>query len=370
MLNETKKNILFITYRSDLGGGPKHLYDLIKALSSKERINCFMASPLDRPFGPLYQKMAKKHFALPSHKFSIFKLWHLRAWAKKNKIDIIHSHGRGAGLYSRMLKSTKNIIIHTFHGVHSSSGFFNQLKLSLEKVLLYRTDLFICSSVDEKEKALQLKIAKENQVVIIANGINLQDFPGQPPIISKEPTKKINLGLVTRLDPIKGIDQLFYKFKNLLIFYPKRDFHLHIAGCGEQEQELKALIYRLALDSNITMHGPIHNIVEFLTGLDIFISHSHMEGMPLSVLEAMACHIPCLLSDVMGHNVLIENGTNGVLFEFNDGEDFNHKLLELIDNVDKTQQYTASAYKSVNEEYSLSLMCEKVINIYNKYQNH
>lgn len=99
-------NILMITLRTDMGGGPKHILDLISVLKSDKIIsgdNYFLASPLDEPFGSLLLSKFDQHLPLPHRKFNFVNFIKLYLYIHKHKVDIVHSHGRGAGIYSRLL---------------------------------------------------------------------------------------------------------------------------------------------------------------------------------------------------------------------------------------------------------------------------
>lgn len=113
------KNILMITLRSDIGGGSKHLNSVFDNL--KNDFSFYIASPIDEPFGIRWLgQLNDKFFRLPHRKFSLSYFIRLIRFVKKNKIRIIHAHGKGAGIYARLIKlfipSVK--IIFTWHGFH------------------------------------------------------------------------------------------------------------------------------------------------------------------------------------------------------------------------------------------------------------
>jgi len=102
--SENKINILFVNLRSGWGGAPKHIDLIIQNLFSI--YNIFVAAPIEEPYGTEWLKKlgTENYFELPYRKFSVLKFLKLRAFIKKNKIQIIHAHGKGAGVYARLLK--------------------------------------------------------------------------------------------------------------------------------------------------------------------------------------------------------------------------------------------------------------------------
>ncbi|MBU6154718.1 MAG: glycosyltransferase, partial [Bdellovibrionales bacterium] len=96
-----KPRILMISARADHGGGQKYLLELVRAIN--EQVDVFIAAPDEAPYGPKFRELSKDFFALPHRAFRLGVLIRLLIWARRHRIEIIHSHGRGAGYYSRLL---------------------------------------------------------------------------------------------------------------------------------------------------------------------------------------------------------------------------------------------------------------------------
>ena len=111
--------ILFITVRADFGGGPEHVYRLIDILTPE--IEAFVACPKDYPYWDRYQKLlgSDHMIEIPHRKFAVLRLVYLLRYVRCKGIELIHSHGKGAGAYGRILAFlTRKPCVHTFHGVH------------------------------------------------------------------------------------------------------------------------------------------------------------------------------------------------------------------------------------------------------------
>ena len=96
-----KKKILLITVRADTGGGPKHVYDILEGLQND--FDFFIAAPDNERYSNDYKALAKEFLPIPHRKFSLTTLLEIYLFCRKHNIQIIHSHGFGAGLYSRLL---------------------------------------------------------------------------------------------------------------------------------------------------------------------------------------------------------------------------------------------------------------------------
>ena len=132
-----KKKILYVSLRSGFGGATMHIDQLVQNFNNNYEIYC--AAPIEEPYGvEWFEKLGnKKYLKLPYRSFSLKYLFRLISFIKKNKIDIIHAHGKGAGIYARLAKVfTPNtflvLVIWNSHYKHSHmcNGCFMLVSLS------------------------------------------------------------------------------------------------------------------------------------------------------------------------------------------------------------------------------------------------
>ena len=329
-------NILLLSARSDLGGGPKHMFELMDYLTKEHpETMLYSGSPLDEPFGCQISKLSHRHINLKARTFHLFDFFKLLSLCHEKKIDIIHSHGRGAGLYSRLLALFGFKVIHTFHGAHFESGLKGSFKAFIDQFLKNLTGMFICVSSSEKEKAISLNFAIEDLTNLIPNCVDKQAFNHVQAQDLREHYKieknKQIWGTLTRLSSEKGnhllidlVNQKTELFENYVFL---------IAGEGPDLQFLQ----RKNSNDNIKFIGKEDNPISFLKGLDGYFSFSFGEGLPYSVLEATSCRIPCVLSNVSGHQ---EFKSVAQLFNINERDRFPTFLSEAKpSNLPKEFQY-------------------------------
>lgn len=316
-----KKKVLLITVRSDVGGGPKHVFDLLTYASS-ENFEFFVASPESEPFGRIFSEKAKGFFPLPHRKFSLTRLLKLVSYIEKNDIHIVHSHGRGAGIYSRPLSLFGIRVIHTFHGIHQPKTLSDKVKDFVEKVLGLLTDCFLFVSNSERDQAKKLGILNKGTNRVIPNGIALDTEDDDHGAMPPSPLK--NIGIISRFDPHKNVLRGIELFSKLASDSP--ELHLNIAGDGEQKGLALALVEELGISDKVTFHGFIDSPLEFLRQQDIYLSTSLGEGLPYTVLESMKVNTIPLISNVSGHiDILPPN----YLFDLENDEDFIQKFKSL-----------------------------------------
>lgn len=300
--------ILLITVRSDLGGGPRHMQQLISSLP--EDINIFVACPLDgNPYGKWWHenKRIKGVYDIPFRKFSIRALWGLRAFILSNQIEIIHSHGNGAGFYSRLLKiiCSQNKVVHTFHGVSTnySSAFKAFIVKGINRFFSHYTDAFICVSKGEKQIASEYGYLVESIAYVIYNGIPSQTI-----------NKKIDLAFtivtLSRFDYQKNMDLCF---KIARRFKANDKIRFVWVGDGPDYDRLK----RQAFDENLQIEfvGFSNEVMKYLVSSSIYLSTSRFEGLPYALLEAMSIGLPIVASDVVGNNEAVIHNRTGFLFK-------------------------------------------------------
>ena len=113
--------------------------------------------------------------------------------------------------------------------------------------------------------------------------------------------------------------------------------------------------------------GVIQDITEFLADKHIFVSFSRSEGLPISVLEAMSCKLPCLLSDVVGHRSFMnENGENCVLlFDPKNPDEFYNKLQVLYDPTQR-KKYGELGRKLIERNHDPNRWASETASIYPK----
>jgi glycosyltransferase involved in cell wall biosynthesis len=213
---------------------------------------------------------------------------------RKHKISIVHSHGFGAGLYSRSLKLLGAKVIHTFHGLHFNKGLRNQLKTHFEWVLKFFTDIHVTVSASESRKAQKLHIESQT----IPNGLSKEQLKKQKKNLNWPPQ---TIGCLSRLDPHKNVSQVIEIFHHWKKKHP--ELKLLIAGDGEQKNELIEKTKHEKLQNDVEFLG-FQKTYEFFDQVDLLVSASRGEGLPYTIMEAMAYGLPILISDVDGHKDL------------------------------------------------------------------
>lgn len=355
-----KKRILHISVRADIGGGPKHLKDLATTLST--HFDCYqaIAAPND-VFFESYQDIAQAVIEIPHRRFDVRKFFELRKFIQNNQIQIIHSHGRGAGIYSRLLSYVTNAkVVHTFHGIHRVKSLIGFFKDMFDRIFAHRVNHYICVSEDEKKKAEQsLYLTPDNHCSVVLNGVDAEFFRK----ISFPLTETYHIGCLCRFNFQKGIDlaiDCFQKFQQQL---RNQNIKIHIQGDGEDFKEMQEKIQQAQLEDFVFLPGSTNEPETFFKKIHCYISFARWEGLPLSVIEAMAARRPCLISNVPGHQTFIENHI-AIGFNLDRPDTFMDGLLQLISQPGISKKLCESADHYIEENLTLEIMTQKTFQVY------
>ena len=364
----TKKKILYVSLRSGFGGATMHINQLVKNFNNIYDIYC--AAPIEKPYGEKWiEKLGKDKFLeLPYRSFSVKHLIQLISFTKKNKIDIIHAHGKGAGIYSRLAKIfiPKIYLIYTLHGLHieNYSKSLKFIYIFIERILDKLTNIIINVSNGEKQLCLDNKLFKMNKSVVIYNGIedDANYYPTKNELRKKLllPIDKFLIVSVIRFNTQKNIKAMLEIAQRLS---DDKAFMFVLIGDGEQRPAIEKEINDNIID-NVKLLGYQTNVDEYLHASDIFLSTSRWEGLPYSLIEATRGRIPIIASNVTGNNEIVFDKCNGYLFEVNDIDFATNLLKELKDSDETLDTFGQNSRKVFKEYFMLERMVNKLKEVY------
>ncbi|EEL62332.1 MULTISPECIES: glycosyltransferase [Bacillus cereus group] len=367
-----------ITYICEsIGGGVrKHLVDIllnidlqkydISVIYGGERIDeVFLAtkSTLEKKGVVFFQIQSMKREL--SIKNDILCLKEIRKILKEIKPDIVHCHSSKAGAIGRIAARTCNIkkIFYTPHAYISQNPFISKKKgilfLGIERILGIISSKNIHVSKGEELFALDHNIINKKKSTVIYNGI---EMPVED-LRRRDLNNHITIGTVARMDYQKN-PWMFVKVAEQLVENPKYNLRFVYIGDGEYYEEILAYVKKKGLQERIILKGFHPNPVEELIDFDIFFSTSLYEGLPYSLIEALAYGKPIVASDVIGNNELVFNNYNGCLFDLNNIEQAIQGFIKILENPNVREAYSANSYQLFKEKFQIDLMVKSLENLY------
>lgn len=200
---------------------------------------------------------------------------------------VIHHYGAAAGLLSRIPT------VNTQHGIRGLT-IPAQLRNFSRSIPLTAAVVFVSEDTKRLWDERGLPPGKAH---VILNGIPTASFAARPARPGAQPGR-LRLGTVGRMAPVKDHATLLRAFASIAGRLPGSE--LHIVGYGPLEEETRALAESLGLGSRFRIHPPDTDVPGFLEELDVFVLSSEVEGLPISVLEAMAAGLPIVSTRVGG----------------------------------------------------------------------
>lgn len=243
------------------------------------------------------------------------------------KPDVVHTHlyaasyGIAASIFAKV-----PVKIHTIHNVATKE--FKKINRIINRIFYHYYGVIPVSISPLIKQTVQKEYnLAENSVAMIYNGIDLKRcLPKENYAFNKDRIDIIHVGSFKEQKNHVG---LLRSFKMVYDQYPNAN--LILIGSGELEEQVENCIKNLELGENVELLGLRADVYSFLNAADIFVFPSLWEGMPISLIEAMATGLPILATRVGGIPDMIENNISGLIVDVKD-DDVSRALIQLIEN--------------------------------------
>ena len=313
-------------------------------------------------------------YRLKIHGWYIFRqLWLVIAFAVKliimrNEFDIIHTHGAKHTSFSSCLVG-KLLRKPTITKV-TNSGYrfdFNVLERwypvvgkFLSNFISRNNSLFVAITPTIKEELIKYGVS-EKKIVVIANGVETGAV-GQVDLNNDKSGRSYKVGIcVASLTTKKNLSVLL----GALSLIPKDlSYRFYIIGDGPQRGSLEKQAKALGLFNNVQFVGISKNVDEYYAKADVFVLPSLTEGLSNSLLEAMSIGLPCVVSNIPGNVLCVENGKNGFVINPNSMEELAIAISKLLSNKILRNKFSTQSLEKVRM-FSIESVSKKYINLYN-----
>lgn len=346
---------------------------------------------------------------IPSGNLGLFfQVNKVRSFAKELGIDIIHAHLPWAGIMARFVGNKLNIpIVYTEHNTWER---YNKVSYWGNRVSFKNQDIAIAVS-NEVALSMQLnsmlnpyKRGGRMKIKVIQNGVNTDVFrrstslplsvmPGsresgeaisiigtenreqriENEIIGGSPNRSVSQSLnLPTSSKIIGIVAVFRDQKRLWIWidlalkilHKCPETHFVLVGDGEWRTRLERQIEESGKSRNFHLVGVQKQVIPYLSIMDIYLSTSEFEGLPIAMLEAMSCEVPVVATRAGGIGEVIQHGVQGFLSEIEEYEELVDYCVQLIHNLKLHQSMSIAARQRVVDQFSMNRMVEELEGVY------
>jgi glycosyltransferase involved in cell wall biosynthesis len=362
--------ILELLATSSPDGGPKHVWDLVRHLP-KDEFEPVIAAPRDGVLFDRFRDLGLRVVEFPRLRLGGRHFLLATRLISRWGIDIVHTHGKGPGLYGRLAARWSRVpAVHTFHGVHYSaySPLGQRIYLTLERRLSRSTHTIINVSASQHAEALGLRLFRPEQGVAIVNGVDLDEIERR---IVQSTVRRETLGLtpdnivignVSRFDPVKQIDLLVDILQLLKPRFPH--LILVLVGGGQEEQRIRRAVFERGLQQSVIFTGSLPDALNMYPVFDLYIAPSRKEGLPLSQVEAMAAGLPVVATDVPGHRDVVVHGETGMLVPPGDTGALAEAVASLVSDPARRKAMGESGRWRAHKEFDVRGMVEATAQVY------
>ena len=323
-----------------------------------------------------------KHYVVPIPRspfsrgiFSCIK--QLKIILEKEQYDIIHCHTPMGGVIARLAakklyRQKKVKIIYTAHGFHFYKGapLLNWLLYyPVEKYLLKLTDVLITINKEDYERSIE-KFSKRCKVLFMNGvGVNLSRFSKVTKKDNSSIRKELGysdddfiITVVAETNKNKNQSFLIRQVPVLMEKIP----HLKILFLGKETlPDAHNLVNEMGLQDVCQFLGYRKDVELFTKISNICFSASIREGLPVNIIEAMACGKVCICSTNRGHNSLIQNNFNGLIFNLDDPSEMVDEILKVYADKNLAKQLADNSYNE-SKKYDVKDSVEFTARVYNE----
>ena len=277
-------------------------------------------------------------------------------------LDLLHvhyaiPHSVSAYLAKQML-ATRGIhlpFITTLHGTDITLVGLDRSYLPITKFGIDQSDGVTAISsylADRTHEAFTVS----KPIEVIRNFVNCDLYLARPELIAEQRPRyaKPNEQLLVHLSnfrPVKRVGDVVEVFARVAHTMPAR---LMLIGDGPDRSTAEYLARKLGVQDRIHFLGKQDNVNELLPLADLMLMPSEMESFGLAALEAMACRVPAIATQVGGVPELIESGRNGILCEIGDVEAMAQAAIHLLSHPEELETMSAAARKTAQDHFCAS----------------
>ncbi len=316
---------------------------------------------------------------IPSSNLGLFlQIQKVRKFVFENRFDIIHAHLPWAGILARFVgKKLKIPIVYTEHNTWER---YNKVSYWGNRITFKQQDIAIAVS---NEVALSMQLNSffdpyerggRLKVKVIQNGVNTEVFRRKIEVHrpkSEVGSAKMNIPegapVIGKVAVFRSQKRLWLWVEIALRILEKRpEVHFLLVGDGDWRVRIEKQINDSGKAQNFHLVGVQKHVIPYLSLMDIYLSSSEFEGLPIAMLEAMSCEVPVVATRAGGIGEVIQHGVQGFLTEIENWEELEKYCLALLEDRDLHKKMAHAARERVIEKFSMKRMVGELEEIYRR----
>jgi len=287
----------------------------------------------------------------------------IRELATRTNADLVHAHGYKADIYGYFALRNSGIpLVSTCHTWYDNNRLVTLYGVA-DRMVLRNYTAVVAVSDEVKQRLLSAGVREEN-IHMVRNGIDLRPFDNARPSLWNDATSDHSpiVGLIGRLSIEKGVDIFLRAAAQVLVELPSTKFV--VVGEGADRDKLESLIDDLKIRQSVSMLGRRDDMPAVYASLDIMVSASRQEGLPMAVLEGMASSLPLVATPAGDVPTVVLDGRTGVIVPLEDATSLASAIVALLRDPAQRKRLGAAARKRIEDEFSADRMTADYLRVY------
>jgi glycosyltransferase involved in cell wall biosynthesis len=364
--------VMFVVDRLDEGGAERIVVEMLKQMARSPDVPGFELSVCTTReagrFAGELDGLGIRHFCLQRRsRFDLLGFWNLVRLLRRERPDIIHTHKVGSNTIGRVAALITGVPVVIAHE-HTLPDRGRMQKL-VDHFLARASDCVVtCDSV-LRQALIRTESLDPARVAVIPNGVDVARFERarQSRVRVREELHVDDapvVGTFARLAPQKDIGNLLAAVPPVLRGVPAARFV--IAGDGPLRGELERQAATLGISERVRFLGFRTDTPELLSAIDLFVLPSAWEGLPVTILEAMASRKPVVATDVGGIRDAVVAGQTGLLVPAGRPLALAAGILQVIRDPNLANRLGQAGYERVSSDFSIEAMVNSTRNLYHR----
>lgn len=336
--------VLFFITDLALGGTPRSVESLVLGLDRTKFAPEVVALLAPSPITENISRAGIPCRALDLRsKTDVARLAALPGIFARGKFDVVHAWLFHANILARLLRPFARCpVLTSERGVEKEKSPF---RVWVDRVTSPLADLVLVNAQAIADVLTTRERLDPAKIRVLENGVDLSRFAQVVP-----PSGPPRLICVARLDPIKAHVDLLAALPPLLARWPA--LTLDLVGDGPMRGPLEEKARALGVAGSVRFLGARTDVPQLLAGAHVFVLPSLSEGMPGSVLEAMASGLPVVATRVGGTPEIVEEGKTGLLVEAGNPEALSRALSVVVEDPQLAGDYGEAGARRAKERYT------------------